>query len=370
MKKIGVLIIASLFLIGFLGSILAITGSAINEETNASARAIIDSDNITRGIVNRTLTTNNSYCAQDSRLCSDGSYASRDPTNNCEFYTCPRETNEEETNDINNEEKVCCAISGALAGAEPSYKILNKSRCKNIDGLMDINKEIVDNSFCNQTIIRERPRLNNSQVKKLIQVKNKLITQVQNGTCPEKCTCTGSVTKCEFANGTREMTIRAGNSGNTIIQVQGINASTQVTLYKSEDGRIYAVNENNETKEIRMLPDQVKDRIKKKITARLENENITLNENGTYEYQAEKKARLFFIFPVRTEVRATVNAETGEVTQISKPKWWEFLAKEDKADVIVGESCGTVTPGYNDACCQTKGYEVWNQETSECEFLE
>jgi len=194
------------------------------------------------------------------------------------------------------------------------------------------------------------------------------MAQVKDGECPEKCTCTGSVTKCEL-NGTREMTIKAGNSGNIIIQVQGINASTQVNLYKAEDGKIYSLNENNETKEIRMLPDQVKEKIKNRIKVKVKNENINLNDDGKYEYQAEKKAKLFSIFPIKSQVNFEIDAETGEVIEISKPKWWNFLVKEEAEEMLMGESCGTVTPGYNNECCQNKGYDIWDSETSNCEFL-
>ena len=365
MKKIGVLIIASFILIGFIGNVLAITGSAINED--------LEDDTATGN-------GDSKVCAQDAKQCSDGTYVSRNSANDCEFDSCPiaEDEKDDDEEEIENEETICCSISGVYPQAVPRYKRTEKSYCTNTNEKSEQRSggaylKIVDNTFCKEAesdgIIRERARLNESQVKKLIQNRNRLMAQVKNGTCPDKCTCTGSVTKCEFANGTREMTIQAGNSGNVIIQVQGINASTQVTLYKAEDGKIYAVDENNETKEIRMLPDQVKDKIKKEITARLEDESMILNEDGTYEYQAEKKARLFFIFPVRTEVRATVDAETGELIQISKPKWWEFLAREEKAETLVGSSCGTVTPGYNDECCKTKGYDIWNQEAGECEFL-
>jgi len=311
--------------------------------------------------------TNKVSCPQDVKRCPNGDFVSRNPDNNCRFDPCP-----EYKNNSGSEKEVCCAISDSMSGSTPSYRIMKESACRNIEGLMNVSREIVNDSFCNEKtmgIARGRPKLNSSQIKNLIQERNRLMIHAQNGTCPERCDCAGSVMKCELANGTRELTVRAGNSDNMIIQVKGINASTKVELYKGEDGRIYAINKNNETKEIRMLPDQVKERIKKRINARLERENITLNEDGTYDYQAEKRIRFLGIIPLKTRVKARINAETGEVTGISKPKWWEFLAKEEKDQPLLGESCGTVTPGYNDACCQTKGYDVWNQETGECEFL-
>ncbi len=38
-------------------------------------------------------TNNSTFCAQDVKLCEDGTYVSRDPTNNCEFKSCPETIN-------------------------------------------------------------------------------------------------------------------------------------------------------------------------------------------------------------------------------------------------------------------------------------
>jgi hypothetical protein len=164
------------------------------------------------------------------------------------------------------------------------------------------------------------------------------------------------------------MTIFAGNSGNVIVQVKGENMTTKVILYKSPDGKVYGIFKNNETKEVKLLPDQVAERIRERVRARLQNENITLNEDGNYEYTAQKRARLFFIIPVRIAVRAEIDPETGNIILL-KTKRWGFLAKNEINEQIVGASCGTVTPGENDNCCKNKGYNFWNNETNECEFL-
>lgn len=205
-------------------------------------------------------------------------------------------------------------------------------------------------------------KLTNAQISKIIAARN-AISEIKNGTCPSKCTCSGKVVKCLLANGTREMTIVAGNSGNVIFQVQDANASTKITLYKADDGKIYGVFKGNETRVVRMLPDQVIEKIKERIKAKMQDENITLNENGNYTYTAEKKARLFFIFSVKIPVKAEIDSETGAIAEVGAGKWWSFLARDENSEQLVGSSCGTVTPGYNDACCQNKGYDVWNQET-------
>lgn len=211
-----------------------------------------------------------------------------------------------------------------------------------------------------------KANLTAEQIQKITTAKNK-INEARNGECPENCTCTGSTIKCTLQNG-REMIIAAGNSGNIIFQVKNISASTSVTLYKTEEGKVYGVFKNNETKVVKMLPNQVRERIRERITARLQNENITLNEDGNYTYTADKQARLFFIFPVRVAVRAQIDSQTGEMGNV-QTRWWAFLAKdENSSDQVVGASCGTVTPGYNDACCISKGYDFWNPDSQQCEF--
>lgn len=205
------------------------------------------------------------------------------------------------------------------------------------------------------------------KIKNITTEKNRIRERIEREECPFNCTCTGSVTKCWLADGTREMTVIAGKSGNMIVQVKGINASTNVILYKSEDGKVYGVFRNNETKRIKLLPDQAREKIRERLARQLEDEDITLNESGNYEYRAHKRARLFFIFPVRLKVQAELDSETGKIIQVRNP-WWGFLAKDEEAEPILGASCGTVTPGMNDECCQNKGYDIWNAESGECRF--
>ena len=225
-------------------------------------------------------------------------------------------------------------------------------------GAVGITGSAIDNSTGNQ-----------EQNKEAIQEKNRLRFENKTGAqCPDDCICTGVVVKCSLPNGGREMTIYAGKSGNIIIQVKGENMTTNVTLYKSED-KIYGIFKNNETKRVRMFSDQVKEKVKEKTRRHLEKENITLDKDGNYKYEGEKKSKLFGFIPIKTKVKAEVNAETGELVKINEPRWWGFLAKDQVEEQIVGSSCGTVTPSYNNECCKSKGYDMWDNEKSECVFL-
>ncbi len=156
-------------------------------------------------------------------------------------------------------------------------------------------------------------------------IQNRLQANADPSNCPNGCTCTGSVTKCQTQDG-REMIIRAGKSGNTVIQVKGENMTTKVELYRAE-GKIYGVFKNNKTKAIEIMPDEVKERIRQRIKARLENQTIELDEDGNYKIQIRKKARLFGLIPIRERVRMQMDPETGEIIKIKNP-WWSFLTKD------------------------------------------
>lgn len=51
----------------------------------------------------------------------------------------------------------------------------------------------------------------------------------------------------------------------------------------------------------------------------------TSTSSPAYKVKAVRKAKLFYLFPVKAEVNYTVDAKTGSSTAVSKP-WWNFLA--------------------------------------------
>ncbi len=154
-------------------------------------------------------------------------------------------------------------ISSVLAQSITSYATENE----------DENDNKLGNS--QQGNIYNVKTLTQEQIQSIITARNRIrANYANNSECPEACSCEGSAVKCKFANGTKEMTINAGNSGNTIVQVKGVNASTSVTLYKSDE-KVYGVFKNNETKEINVFPDDIQERIREKINTRLENQDYS-----------------------------------------------------------------------------------------------
>jgi len=222
----------------------------------------------------------------------------------------------QERKNSENEEQICCKIYGLgnmMEEVNIYYERTSKENCKIPEEFVGGGREIVDDEFCE------------NMIRKITEKKNQLRIQDQNLDCPENCKCQGSVIICEI-DGKRNMTISAGKSGNTIVQIKEINMSTNVQLYRSEE-KLYGNFKNNQTKEIKILPDEAQERLKERTRNKLENTNIELDENGIYQIRAEKKARLFFLFPIKKHVQAKISSEDGEIIQIKNP-WWGFLAKD------------------------------------------
>lgn len=237
----------------------------------------------------------------------------------CENNVCVLDEEDEESH----ENKVCCKISKTdTVAIELEYELEDEEDCVSTDTK---NKEIVENSFCTQNREEEQEREREGytyEEKHRISNNGNLETKISD--CPVNCLCTGSSIKCETEDG-REMTIMAGNSGNVIIQSKEFQASTRVALYKNND--TFYGNFSNETKKINIYPDQVREKIRERLKQQdCECEDLELDEEGYYQVQTKKKARLFWLIPVREQVKAQVEVEYGEI-KIRNP-WWGFLAND------------------------------------------
>ncbi len=228
-------------------------------------------------------------------------------------------TNNNSVNDSG--EIVCCHIYGFgayMRKVNSQYELMEEDNCTVPEDFVGGGREIVNEKRCEEGYT--------VRVQTAIQSRNRL--RLNASEIPEDCTITGSVIRCGLENG-RVMVVMAGQSGNTIVQVRGVNMTTRTELYH-HNGQVYGVFEN-ETRLIVYLPDQLKDIIRERTQARLNNTNITLNENGTYEYAAEKEARFLGLFKVKEKVKWFINPETGEIIREQGP-WWGFLASDIKEE--------------------------------------
>ena len=87
------------------------------------------------------------------------------------------------------------------------------------------------------------------------------------------------------------------------------------------------------------MPDTASERAMERLRLKVCSEEndcqIELKEVGkgeqvkaVYEVKAQKQAKLFWLFRIKMQVRAQIDAESGEVIRTKKP-WWAFLASEE-----------------------------------------
>ena len=216
-------------------------------------------------------------------------------------------------------EKICCNIFGYGANMKKvsgSYELMEKGECAVEKNFVGGGREVVNEKRCEAGYT--------NRVMEAVQERNRL--RLNQSEVPENCTKTGSVLRCELESG-KAMVIMAGESGNTIIKFDGNedNISTKAELYH-HNGEIYGIF-GEETKLIEYLPEQLRERIRERTRARLNNTSITLNENGEYEYEAEKESRFLGLFKVKEKMHWKIDSETGEILNENAP-WWGFLASD------------------------------------------
>lgn len=244
----------------------------------------------------------------------------------CENHTCILEDDDDDSNETDENEtndKVCCnRYRIKNNGTEgPMYNFIDRDDCLSYGdenhGITHFS-EIVNDSMCGQNKERNRE-------KQRIHFEDK--TGIE---CPDNCTCMGVVMKCVLEDGTTEMKVFAGKSGNIIIQIKGINVSTEVTLYKDKNGTLYG-NFTGGQKRIKYMPGEAKAKFKEKVKGKFSEDEteIKLDEDGNYKVQTRKEARLLWIFKVKEGVTAEISAENGELVHIEN-KWWGFLAKDSQ----------------------------------------
>jgi len=271
-----------------------------------------------------TIQTEDYNCSEEGMLCYEGACvntedACTDSDGGIDYYTKGHLSNyymkSEDSCDVNGNflHELYCKEDGSFDVSEHS--------CLN-EGKVCVGGACVDND----TTTEGDDEINENRTRRAkLHEKNRL--RINQSELPEGCTVTGSVVKC-VVNGGRVMAVFAGRSGNTILQVKGINASTKVQLYK-ENQSFYGVSGDNETKFlINYFPDQIIEIIRNRAHTDVEyEEEIELDEDGLYRVKTKKKARLFYLVPVREKVKAQVDPETGEIIKIRNP-WWGFLAKD------------------------------------------
>jgi hypothetical protein len=136
--------------------------------------------------------------------------------------------------------------------------------------------------------------------------------------------------------------MREREDGTTVLKSRNYEAKTGVNLYRADDGGVFGVFKGEQTKRI-ILPDEAREALKQKMKERiaeknrerqqlmLENEEMELNEEGQYDFKARKRAKLFWVIPVKERVNVQVDAETGAIIK-ERHSWWGFLARDVRVE--------------------------------------
>lgn len=123
----------------------------------------------------------------------------------------------------------------------------------------------------------------------------------------------------------------------------GVSAQTsmEMTQEQTQTGtRLRVKLSNGQNSEVKIMPDVASENALEQLRIRVCSEEngcqIELKEVGqgeqvkaVYEVQAQKKAKILWLFETKMQVQAQVDAENGEVIQVQKP-WWAFLASESE----------------------------------------
>lgn len=133
-------------------------------------------------------------------------------------------------------------------------------------------------------------------------------------------------------------TVQVQGEGNRLrLRVRDTEAHTELEV-TSEGNKLRAKLSNGRNAEIKVMPDTASERalqrLRLKNCSESQNCTIELKQVGegeqarlAYEVQAERHSKILGLFQAKMQVRAQIDAETGEVIRVGKP-WWAFLAVE------------------------------------------
>jgi hypothetical protein len=124
------------------------------------------------------------------------------------------------------------------------------------------------------------------------------------------------------------------------LRVDDISAKTDLNISAETDAegktKLKTRLKNGQEKEIKIMPDTASEKALERLKLKVclpENCIIQLKDVGTgqtekiqYEVQLERHSKILGIFKKKMQVRADVDAETGDV-KLHKP-WWAFLAMQ------------------------------------------
>ena len=130
--------------------------------------------------------------------------------------------------------------------------------------------------------------------------------------------------KVETINGTEELSIKKGISGQLSLRSKKATAVTNENLIAQENKLFIDTIEGKQ--EIKILPNSASEIAIESVIQTVK--EIELKEDAAkpvYSVKGTKQARILFIFPVTLEIETKIDAKKGNIISVKKP-WWSFLA--------------------------------------------
>jgi len=130
--------------------------------------------------------------------------------------------------------------------------------------------------------------------------------------------------------------------GGMKLRIRNVTAHSEFNITGEDDEmnrtRLKIHFPNGANSEIKIMPSTASERALERLRLHACNEsnNCTIQLKATgkgnetramYEVQAERHFKLFGLFERKAQVRAQVDAETGDISSVGKP-WWSFLASQ------------------------------------------
>jgi hypothetical protein len=123
------------------------------------------------------------------------------------------------------------------------------------------------------------------------------------------------------------------------LQANGVNADCPCEFYQDEtQTRLYARMSNGDDAEVKVMPDVASQTALNKLRLQtcdgecileLKEVRVGSETRMAYELQTQRQSKVLGLFGAEMQVRAQVDAETGEIVRTQKP-WWAFLASESE----------------------------------------
>jgi len=107
-----------------------------------------------------------------------------------------------------------------------------------------------------------------------------------------------------------------------VLESNGVKAETKEKIEVQSNGIL--IEKNGTKKELKLLPDKAKEKLSGLIDEVKEIELLALEKETVYKTTGTKNGKLLALIPVKMQVSAEINAETGTIKETKKP-WWSFL---------------------------------------------